>query len=158
MPKVNHVRAAKDYPDIGVKKGEQYYWWKFNFGPKVRSKTPPRASQLTRSEFLGAMCDIEDEIGALSADDGLESVVSEIAGRVRELGEEQESKKENMPDSLQESDTGQALQNRSDRCGEIADELEAITFDVSDKEEAQTEEEFWQEKLDEVQAVDLTTD
>ena len=53
MPKVHHVKAAKDYPEIGVQKGEMYYHWTFKNqrgpGTKVKSKTRPRASQLTRS-------------------------------------------------------------------------------------------------------------
>lgn len=161
MPKVTFVaKARKDHPAGGIKKGDSYYWWAFmqggRGGPKHYSKKPPKASQLTQSEFLGGIADLEDEIGALSADDGLEQSVADIAARIRELGEEQDSKKSNMPDGLQEGATGELLQERADKCGEIADELENITFDVSDKTDEQTEEEYWQEKLDEVQAVDMS--
>ncbi len=27
MPRVHHLKARKDYPDIGVTKGEMYYKW-----------------------------------------------------------------------------------------------------------------------------------
>lgn len=160
MARVHFVKKAqKDNP--AVKKGEPYYWWKFMVGgrggPKNYSATPPRPSQTTQSEFLGTLGDIEDEISSLAADDGLEGAVGDIASRLRELGEEQGAKKENMPEGLQESDTGQMLEDRATRCGEMADELEGLTFDVSDKEEEQSEEEYWQEKLEEVQGVDLTT-
>lgn len=178
-------KAQKDHPEGGIKKGESYYWWAFMVGgrggPKHYSKTQPKASQLTQSEFLGAMSDIEDEIGALSADDSLESSVTEIAERIRELGSEQEGKKDNLPEGLQDGPTGELLQQRSDRCGEIADELEGIEFNgpeneggpvaaEGDKKEGENEgeqedaddtedaDDYWQGKLDEVQAVDLTVD
>lgn len=173
MPKVTFVKSArKDNPCC--KKGESYYHWAFMVGgrggPKNYSKTPPKASQLTQSEFLGQMCDIEDEIGALAADDGLEASVADIAQRIRDLGEEQDSKKDGMPDGLQEGPTGQLLQARSERCGEIADELEGIDFndkaepepagkdEASANSEDEDEDDYWQGKLDEVQGVDLTTE
>lgn len=160
MARVHFVKSArKNNP--AVKKGESYYWWKFMVGgrggPKHYSATPPKPSQTTQSEFLGTLGDIEDEISSLAADDGLESAVADIASRLRELGEEQGTKKENMPEGLQESDTGNMLQDRADRCGEMADELEAITLDKSDKEDDQSEDDYWQEKLEEVQGMDLTT-
>lgn len=154
-------KARKDGPEgSGVKKGDSYYWWAFMVGgrggPKRYSKTPPKASQLTQSEFLGTLGDIADEIGALPADDSLEQSVADIAQRVRELGEETSSKKDNLPDSLQNGAPGEQLQERADKCESIADELENITFDVSDKADDQTEDDYWQEKLDEVQAVDAS--
>lgn len=151
------AKARKD--NAVAKKGESYYWWAFMVGgrggPKHFSKTAPRPSQLTQSEFLGALYDIQDEIADLKADDGLGAGVDDIAGRLRELGEEQISKKDNLPDSLQESSSGEQLQERGDACESAADELEGITFDVTDKEPDQTDEEYWQEKLDEVQAVSI---
>lgn len=154
-------KAMKDHPAGDIKKGESYYWWAFMVGgrggPKHYSKTPPTPSQLTQSEFLGTLGEIEIEIGALPADAGLEDMVGEIAGRIRELGQEQETKRENMPEGLQNSATGELLEERSNRCGEIADELEGITFDYDgDKEDGEEEDDYWQRKLDEVQAVDLS--
>jgi hypothetical protein len=160
MARLHFVKKAqKDNPVC--KKGESYFWWKFMVGgrggPKLYSKERPAPSRLTQSEFLGTLGDIEDEISSLAADDSLESAVSDIASRLRELGEEQGAKKENMPDNLQESESGTMLQDRADRCEEMADELENIPLDLDDKEADQEEEDFWREKLDEVQAVDLST-
>lgn len=174
MPRVTFVKKArKDNP--ACKKGESYYWWAMmsggRYGPKRYSKTMPKPSQLTNSEFLGAFGDIEDEIGSLAADDSLESSVADIAQRIRELGEEQSNKKDNMPDALQEAATGELLQERADKCEEIASELEDIDFsdkpdekpedragtdEASAESEDESEDDYWQGKLDEVQAVDLT--
>ena len=81
MPRVHHVKAAKDYPDHGIKKGEMYFHWKFRYGGKHRSKVRPRSSQLTQSDFLSQMYGIQEEIedaivALLSAD----QVVAEAAG------------------------------------------------------------------------------
>lgn len=165
-------KARKAHKEGGIKKGESYYWWAFMVGgrggPKHYSKTPPKRSQLTQSEFLGSLYDLEDAISDLTADDGLESAVSDIAQQFRDLGDEQEGKKENMPDALQDSETGQMLEQRKDRCHEIADELDGLDFsvDTPDKAEAKEGEDAaeddddnpWQEKLDDVQNVDLTVD
>lgn len=163
-------KAAKDHPEGGIKKGEPYYWWAFMVGgrggPKHYSKSAPRRSQLTQSGFLGALYDIEDEISALAADDGLADVVPDIAGRLNELADEQEEKKNNMPDALQDGPSGEQLQERADACRTAADELEAIDFsdapekkeEGDDKAEDKTEDEgddYWQGKLDEVQAVSI---
>lgn len=159
MARLHHAKAAKDYPKHDIKKGEMYYWWKFMVGgrggPKHYSKTRPRASQLTQSEFLGQLYDIQDDIAALAADDGLGDAVSEIAGRLQELADEQEEKKGNLPDSLQEAPSGELLQERTDACRSAADELEALTFDIDDKEEGESAEDFWRAKVEEVQAIDI---
>lgn len=160
-------KARKDHPEGGIKKGDSYWWWAFMVGgrggPKHYSKTQPKASQLTQSEYLGSIADIQDELNALGADDGLQSAVEDIASRIRELGEEQQSKKDNLPDSLQESETGQLLEERAQACESAADELEAIEFDytpnddddASDDDKADAEQTHWDEKLDEVQGVNL---
>jgi len=130
MPRVTYVKKArKDNPIC--KAGESYYWWKFNFGPKGYSLTPPKASQLTRSEFLSQMYSFEEQIGALvvnTADD-LRDAVENIAEEIRALGEEQTDKLCNMPEGLQEGPTGELLQIRYDECEAMADELERIDFD-----------------------------
>ncbi len=133
MPRVHTVKSArKARPEMGLEVGETYHWWKFKNrfgnGTIVRSKTYPRASQLTRSEFLGAMYGIQEEIEDLEADEDLESTVGDIAGRARELGEEQTEKRENMPESLQDGDTGSLLEERSQAMSDWADELEGVSF------------------------------
>lgn len=164
MARAHFVKRART-PDkarkaAGIKKGDSYWWWAFMVGgrggPKHYSLKPPKPSQLTQSEFLGAFLALEEDIGALVADDGLGDAVSEIAGRYHELGDEQEEKKNNMPDGLQDGDTGNMLEERANKCNEIADELEGLTFDLSEKEKDQSDEDFWESKLEEVNGVDLS--
>lgn len=184
MARLHFVKKARKDNKV-CKKGESYYWWAFmsggRGGPKHYSKERPKPSQLTQSEFFGTLGDIEDEIGALSADDGLESSCEDIAGRIRELGEEQTSKFDNMPEGLQQGDIGQLLEQRASRCEEIATEFESVDFtDKPDEKDDEPEKEgkdgdadkakdaedaegdesdnYWQEKLDEIQGIDLTCD
>jgi hypothetical protein len=145
MARTHFVKAArKDYPDAGIKRGEAYYWWKFRYGGKNRQKTPPKASQLTQSEFMGTIYDIEERIAALSSSEGIESLqadVASLAEELRNLGSEQDDKRNNMPDSLQDSETGQLLESRQQACEEMADALEDVDLDI-EKEEGESEEDF----------------
>jgi len=132
MPRVNVVKkAAKDYPEQGIKKGQEYFWWKFRFGPMVRSKEHPKPWQLTRSEFYSTLYQIQDALGKITAEDveSLQQQVQDLAGQIRELGEECQEKHDNMPDSLQDSETGELLTSRAEAMESAADELEGIDFD-----------------------------
>ena len=94
------AKARTDHPEGGIKKGESYYWWAFMVGgrggPKHYSKTPPRRSQLTQSEFYSALYEIEDSLNALPADDGLGDAVASIVSDLENLAEETRTKKENI--------------------------------------------------------------
>lgn len=157
MAHAKFVKAArKDYPEAGIKKGESYYWWKFRFGGMHKSKTPPRASQLTQSEFLGSIYGhletLEDiELEGLTAED-LRSTVEGVAEEIRNLGQEQEDKVSNMPDSLQESETAQLLQNREASCEDLACNLESIDMDVDEDLTEEDKKSRLEEILDEVQS------
>jgi hypothetical protein len=141
MPKVHTVQhARKDYPDAGIKKGDTYYWWEFRFGGLHRSKNYPKPSQLTQSEFLSAVYDLNDRISAMDNSMSLEDIRSEVEGIAEEFrsrAEECEEKKSNMPDQLQESMTGELLQERADSCNELADNLEGV--DIPDDSEVESD-------------------
>lgn len=138
-------KARKDYPEHDIKKGESYYWWAFRYGGKHFSKTPPKASQLTQSEFLSAMADIEERIGAISGDSledlpNIQSERDELVDELYNLAQEQEDKKSNMPEGLQEGQTGELLQTRCDECNSMAEELAAVDLTI-EKEEGMTDDE-----------------
>ncbi len=130
-------KARKDYPDAGIKKGDTYYWWKFRYGGRRFSLTYPKRSQLTQSEFLGNVYELEDRIEALSADSyddagGLATDIEDIANDIREQGEECSERRDNMPEQLQDSDSGELLQGRYDTCEEWASALEEVDTDFED--------------------------
>ena len=124
MPRVAKRKARKDYPNSGIKKGDEYYYWKVKTGPAsgcvCRSKTPPTPSQLNTG-FAGQVGEIEASLDAAEDVEGIRSVIDEI----RELGEEQQGKFDNMPEGLQQGDTGQLLEERAGQCEEWASNIES---------------------------------
>lgn len=137
MPKVTFVKKARrDYLTYGIKKGESYYWWKFRFGARHVSKTYPKPQELTQSDFLKSVYDIQEEVDKISGEDtdDLESQVSCITDEIRNLASEQEDKRSNMPDQLQDSGSGEMLQNRADSLNEWADELENVDLSIDTDE------------------------
>ena len=154
MPRVHTVKAArKDYKDWGIKKGETYYWWKFRFGGKVMSKTYPKQSQLTRSEYYSTLYDLQDEIAATEATsaEDLQSVRDDIIQRLEELRDEQEEKKSNMPDSLQESPTAELLQERYDNLDNAISEFGGVDLDYDGEDDDEEALQEWiREKIDEM--------
>lgn len=144
MPRVHKLTAAKDYPDKGIKKGDTYYKWTTRPGGRGkgivhRQVTYPRPQQLTSSEFMIAVYDIEDRISALIADDDLGGERDSIVDDIRALGEEQSEKRDGMPDSLQEGPTGELLQERADACDQWATDLENVNVpDDGDEDEKQS--------------------
>ena len=123
---------------VKIAKGQSYWWWKFRHGGKHTSLTQPKPSQLTQSSFLSAVYGIQERIAELSADDGLADARDEIVGELEELRDQAEESRENMPESLQESATGELLQARYDAMQEAIDELEGIElepFEPADKQE-----------------------
>lgn len=160
MAKVTKVhKAQKDYPQYGIKKGDSYYWWKFRFGGKHFSKTYPKRSQLTQSEFLSTVYDIEDELQSISSGDFSEAgeikdFVAGIIDRLESLRDEQEGKRDNMPEQLQESATGELLQGRYENLDEMIDELNNIDLDDFDEDDGDADFEQWaSDKCDEINAV-----
>lgn len=147
MPRVHHVqKAAKDHPEIGVKKGEPYYHWTFKNqrgpGTQVKSKTYPKPSQLTRSAFKSQWRGFSETIAEMPLDDGLYDALQELAGEIRALGEECQSSLDNMPEGLQQGSTGELLQTRIDNCESWASEIEGLDdpgqFDESEIEDLPT--------------------
>ena len=155
-------KARKDHTnsagEVIVKKGDSYYWWQFMYGTKQISKTPPTRSQLTQSPFLGTLYSLEDRLSGLSADDSMVAELQSIAEDARALGEECTESRDNMPDALQDSDTGILLEERTEAMETWADELEQldceieeVTEDDLETEDQDLDEDVKQEKLAELQ-------
>lgn len=149
MPKVHFVKSArKANPRYGIEVGDSYYHWAFMVGgrggPKICSKTKPTRSQLTNSDFLKSLYGIyDDDLASIetaindSANTPDWSSIPDdpetIAESLRELGQEQQEKFDNMPDGLQQGDTGQMLEQRASGCEAAADEIESAASDLRQK-------------------------
>ena len=126
MAKVEHRKARKDYPDAGIKKGDMYYFAAVKTGPysskTIRQKEPIKPSQLTNSEYLSRLYEWEESKNAAESMEAAELLADEI----RELGEEQQEKLDDMPEGLQQGSTGELLQERADACEAAAEEIDQI--------------------------------
>lgn len=128
-------RARKDYPDEGIKKGESYYWWQFNFEHWIhRSKTPPTIAQLIHSPFLSQIATIEQ--GFQNANyDNWESARDDAISELESMRDECQEKLDNMPEQLQESSSsGQLLQERVENLEEMISELENFEAEKVDED------------------------
>ncbi len=133
MARATFVKAArKDYPQAGIKKGESYYHWAFMVGgrggPKHYSKTPPTRSQLTSSSFLSQIYELEDRGFTGETPEDLQSELESLA-------DECDSSLQNMPEGLQQGDTGQLLESRAEGCRETASEFENIDLDYDEPDD-----------------------
>lgn len=153
MPRVTFVKQArKDNPVC--KAGEPYYWWKFRYGGKRYSLTPPRPSQLTQSAYIGEVRGMAEEISDFFSagidPDEVENFRDDIAGRLAALADESRGSLENMPEGLQQGDTGQLLEERADTCENNASEIEGMDCDfqseLDDEDEDVTDEDRQEEK------------
>jgi hypothetical protein len=132
MPRVHHVKKARKANKAhGIKKGDSYYWWKFRFGGKCVSKTPPRQSQLTRSEFWGRIYELQER--ERPSFDDLESTRDEIQSELDDIAQECQDKLSNIPEQLQEADSGQMLQTRSESCESASSDISSA--DIPSREE-----------------------
>lgn len=137
MPRVHHVKKArKDNP--AVKRGESYYWWKHRYGGKRYSVTRPRPSQLTQSAYYSQVRSLVEQIEdtTISDNDDFTSLRDDIVSEIESLGSECQDSRDNMPESLQDSPTGELLQERVDACENAQSELEGIDEFDDDEPEA----------------------
>lgn len=151
MPRVHKVTAArKPRPDIGVAVGETYYWWAHRMkgsksGFKKFSKSPPKPSQLTMSNFWGPVYSLQEQYDDYQPDmEDIESTRDEIASELNSIKDEQESNLSNMPDGLQQGDTGQMIQERIDALDSAAGEIESVdvSFEEPEKEDEEDDDEY----------------
>ncbi len=143
MPRVTSVKSARQ--DQGrcikcpreIKKGDPYKWYAFMVGGRGGPKRkhcqycPVKPADLTNSDYLKGAYGIEESIDKIPGD--VDSVgaaqeipdqLREIAQEIRDLGEEQQGKLDNMPEGLQQGDTGQLIQSRIDACEEMATQFD----------------------------------
>jgi len=135
MAKATYQVARKDYPQHGIFKGEGYWKWSFRFGGTHYSKTKPKPSQLTQSEFLGRVYalseDIDDFVNNyddLTTEGIQEFVENTLIPEIEDLQDECENSLDNMPEGLQDGPTGELLQGRIEALEEMRGELECLEF------------------------------
>ena len=131
MPRVHRRKARKDYPAEGIAKGDVYYSWKFRNTPVCRSLNAPLPEQLTQSACQQEWIPLNREVTEF---DGSADDLKELAERFRTLGSDQEERRDNMPDSLQESPSAELLSERASECEEVADELDEFATRLEEED------------------------
>ena len=135
MARPEQRKARKDYPQNGIKAGDTYWYVKLKMqrgGRVMRSLKPFLQSQLTQSAFKS---------GFLAAGEGWEAsdkdaeAIRAAGEAIREVGSEAQGSFDNMPEGLQQGDTGQTLENRASECERIADELDSLADELEGLEE-----------------------
>lgn len=158
MARVNHVKkAAKDYPDLGIKKGQEYWWVKpYRCSKRIFTK-PPLPSQTTNSEFYATLWGIQEDMAVAHAEsfEELQSMRDNWVSDLQELADDCRSKFDNMPEGLQQGDTGQLLEQRADAIESYISDLESVDLDTPEcDDDLETEPDFSEEiaqKLQELQ-------
>ena len=120
-----------------VEKGQEYYTWSFRFGGTHISLTPPKQSQLTQSPFLSQLYDIQDRLGDISGDspEDLQAERDSIKEDLESLRDETQGSLDNMPEGLQQGDTGQLLEERVNALDSAIDELDGIDLDYEEPDD-----------------------
>lgn len=137
MPRVTTVeKARKDQGKCSkcgdlILAGHKYKWWAFMVGgrggPKIKRcgkpECAPKPQDLTQSEYTRQTLDFDEQIGQLTlsertidAAESLKSDLENLAGEIEGLSDEQDEKFNNMPEGLQQGDSGQQLEARRDAC------------------------------------------
>lgn len=166
MARLHFVKKArKDNPV--AKAGESYYWWQHAFRPISYSKERPKPSQMTLSEFMSEYLSIGEDLqeavaNAVSIEE-LQDARQEALDRIVELQDSTQEKLDNMPESLQQAETGELMQERIDGLEGWQSDLEAVDLDElgPDEDDLDPEEDMdeamsnWlEEKKEEITSID----
>lgn len=137
MPRVTRVKKAQKKQGecgqcgVAIKKGDSYVWWKFRHGERhircTSTSCAPSRSDLTQSSFLKGLYSVQDED---PPDCDAESYRDDLVSRLEELRDDCQSSLDNMPQGLQEGDTGQLLQTRIENLEQGINDLASIDFDA----------------------------
>lgn len=164
MATLKRQKARKEYVCSNssckkvIKVGEEYYRFSQSRFQPLRIlclACKPTRSQMTGSDFLAVVYDIEDSMAGLSVENMEEAqgLIDELVGQLEELRDETESRRDNMPESLQDAPTGEMLQGRYDSVEEMIGELEDIETEIDEELSEEEKQDRLEEILQEIQDV-----
>lgn len=140
-----------------IVKGEEYHQWAIKSqrgGTVYRQHTSHghvRQSQLTHSKMSGVYAAIEGAEDALSSAETCEDVAEALrsaASDVEGVRDEYQESLDNMPEQLQQGDTGQQIQEKVDGLEEFADALNSAADDCEGMHEEVDEPEDGEEAVE----------
>jgi DNA-directed RNA polymerase subunit RPC12/RpoP len=151
---ISNSKARKEYTcskcNSVIKKGDKYFRGeRFMTTPLIRCQSCGiYAWECSSSEYtqtVGRICDCWQNDYELD-----ESTAQSIADELETLRDNCQDNLDNMPEGLQEGDTGQLLQERIDCLDNVITELEGIDYDATkqeiecntDREDDESEEDY----------------
>ena len=144
--------VPKDESDqVLIAKGESYYYWAFKNGPIHYSKTRPKQSQLTQSNYLSQIYEFSERISEFNTDDPdeLRDFIDNLKSDVENLRDETQGSLDNMPEGLKQGSTGELLQERIDSLESAESELDCIDCDSIEVDEDEIKDEVLSEHWNE---------
>lgn len=127
--KIHHVKKArKANKSLGIKKGQQYWWWKFRYSAKIVSFVNPGVSVIFRlTEYEQTIVELETtkaEIENEPGEETREEMKLELIEKVENFRDEQQEKLNNLPQNFQESSI---LNERIEEIENLISEIEDIS-------------------------------
>ena len=151
LSKIDKTIPENENDEVFIAKGESYWWWAFQYGGKHFSKTQPKASQLTQSNYLSQLYDIQERLNEVQVNSpgDVEFCIDEFKDEIENLKDETDSSLQNMPEQLQQVPTGELLQERIDALDNAISELESIDCDYEEPDDEMIKEEIGDSCTDE---------
>lgn len=133
LSKIDRNQPADENDEILINIGESYWTWCFYGGQPIYSKTKPRQSQLTNNSFKQELYSIQESVEDFSPEDPDEvgEFVEELISDLEELRDTCQESFDNIPEQLQEGDSGQILQERIENLDDVISNLENIDTEFS---------------------------
>ena len=156
LTKLDRSQPEDENDEILINVGESYYTWCFYGGQPQYSKERPRPSQLTQNWFKQELYSIQEKIEDFDPEDveDVATFIDEIKDDAESLRDECQEHLDNMPEQLQDSDSGQTLQERIENLDNAVSELDNIDSEFEseiEREDEETDDEWMQRVLDEKQ-------
>ena len=122
--KIHHIKKArKDYPDDGIKKGDEYFWWKWRYGTKQRSPVRPTSldkyPNTAEKEWTELQYRVQMKIDAEEYD-------ADLLQELQEYADAQEDKISCIPEVFEDTEQSQQMQQRFDEATEMTSTLENL--------------------------------
>ena len=133
LSKIDRNQPADENDEILINVGESYWTWCFYGGQPIYSKTKPRQSQLTNNSFKQELYSIQESVEDFSPEDPDEvsEFVEELISNLEELRDTCQESFDNIPEQLQEGNSGQILQERIENLDDVISNLENIDTEFS---------------------------
>ena len=156
LTKLDRSQPEDENDEILINVGESYYTWCFYGGQPQYSKERPKPSQLTQNWFKQELYSIQEKIEEFEPEDveDVATFIDEIRDDAESLRDECQEHLDNMPEQLQDSDSGQTLQERIDNLDSVIGDIDNFDSEFEseiEKEDDETDDEFLERQSEERQ-------